>query len=348
MALARPETLEWVGEDEENGHRQQVISFADPAGVRVLLSFDAASGLLTKAAWMREHAVVGDTYGENVYLDYRNVNGLMLPFDYVDRVGGLAWQHFTASAIALDVDVPAASFQPPREVATVEPDPGERTVEPLGGDAYLVRGPYNTLFVGFDDHVVVLEAPRDSAYSEQVMALIARTLPGKPIRYVVATHFHSDHLGGIRPFVAAGVTILTTADAAAVLGRVAASPRRLHPDAQSRAPQAPRIETVSGSRALADAHHRVELHDVGPTTHAAQILVAYLPQQRLLFEADLLDVTAPEMVLAGPDGVTLAEKIAALGLAVERIVPVHGVPATHHHLEQALAIRARHVPPPGR
>ncbi|HEV8628925.1 MAG TPA: hypothetical protein VGV61_01310, partial [Thermoanaerobaculia bacterium] len=137
MALTRPETLQWVGEDEELRRRQQVISLTDPAGTRVLLSFDAASGLLTKTAWLREHAVAGDTYGENLYLDYRRVGGLMLPFHYVDRVGGLAWQHFTASAIALDVDVPAESFQPPRDVAPAQRDPDERTVEPLGGDAYL-------------------------------------------------------------------------------------------------------------------------------------------------------------------------------------------------------------------
>jgi hypothetical protein len=73
MALDRPETLEWVGTTEEFGRAQQVISFADPMGARVLLSFDAASHRLTKWETLREHAIAGDSVAEVVFLDYRPV-----------------------------------------------------------------------------------------------------------------------------------------------------------------------------------------------------------------------------------------------------------------------------------
>jgi hypothetical protein len=149
----------------------------------------------------------------------------------------------------------------------------------------------------------------------------------------------------VRPFVAEGATILTTGDAGGVIERVAASPRGLRPDAQSRAARRPRIEPIVGSRVLEDRHHRLELYDLGPCEHVAEILVAYFPQHELLFVADLFDVGSTAMVLVGPDAVTLADEIRSLGLDVQRIVPVHGAaPVTREHLEQGLARRARHVP----
>lgn len=343
MALDRPETLQWVGAGDLHGRAQRVVSFADPAGARILLYFDADSGLLSKSEWLREQAVVGDTYAEVLYLDYRPVGKLLLPFRYVDRVAGLAFSDLHATAIETNVELPAERLRAPGESVAAEPDPAERTVEPLGGDVYLLRGSYNTIFAGFDDFVVVLEAPLSSAYSEAAIETIRKTLPGKPIRYLVATHFHPDHIGGVRPFIAAGVTILTTPDARGAIERVAASPRALHPDALSRAPRPALIEVVASGRVLEDAHHRLELHDVGPSEHVAQILVAYFPRERLLFEADLLDVGSKELVLSGPDGVTLAGAIRRLGLRVERIIPVHGSPATSQHLDRALAVRAKHV-----
>jgi len=124
---------------------------------------------------------------------------------------------------------------------------------------------------------------------------------------------------------------------------VAAASHTLHPDALSRHPVPPHVEVVSGARVIDDGVNRVELYDVGPSEHADHILVAYFPKDRVLFVPDLWDVVSTELVIAGSDTVLLARKVRALGWKVERIVPVHGAPATREMLERALAVRARYV-----
>jgi glyoxylase-like metal-dependent hydrolase (beta-lactamase superfamily II) len=346
MALSRPETLEWVGETQEFGRPHRVISFADPLGTRVLLYFDARTQLLSKSEFLREHALAGDSYQEVVYDDYRRVGPVQLPFRYLDRVAGVPTAEMRASSIELDQSLSEEQFRPPpqQDAVLMAEDPSEPAVQKLGENLYLIRGPYNIVFAVFRDHIVVFEAPLNSRYAETCLRLIRATVPDKPIRYLVATHFHYDHVAGVRPYVAEGIPILTTPDAKAIIEQVASSRRTMYPDALSRNPQAPRIETVVGKRVLDDGTNRVELYEFGPTDHITQMLVAYFPKEKLLFEADVWDPISLELVIAGPDTVNMARKMEELGLQVERIIPVHGIPATMEALKSGLAVRARYFP----
>ena len=95
------------------------------------------------------------------------------------------------------------------------------------------------------------------------------------------------------------------------------------------------------SRVFDDGIHRVELHQVGPTPHVAEMLVAYLPKERILFEADALDLDVPESQtgtpVVGEDTRLLARRIEELRLNVERIVPVHGRLGTIEDLRRSVA-----------
>ena len=90
---------------------------------------------------------------------------------------------------------------------------------------------------------------------------------------------------------------------------------------------------------LGDANHRIEVLDVSPNPHANEILVVWLPGERLLFEGDMLDLLVPENrpSMPGDDTRALAKSIAALGLDVDRIIAVHGRPGTRADLDRTLA-----------
>jgi hypothetical protein len=343
MAWERPETLEWVGVGEELGRTQQVISFADSTGTRVLLYFDEKTNLLTKSETLRAHAIAGDSSSEVIYDDYRAVGNLKLPFHIIDRVAGVPTEELRVSSIELDATLPEERFRPPQDFVALEADLAEPIVEKLGEGLYLIRWTYNVVFAVFRDHVVVFEGPAGSRYAETCLELIRQTVPEKPIRYVVASHFHFDHIAGLRPYVAAGIPILTTPDAKGVIEQVVAARHTMHPDALSRSPKAPRIEIVAAKRVLDDGTNRVELYDFGPTEHIAQILLAYFPKEKLLFQADLWDILSTDLAIAGTDAVNMARKIQELGLPVERIIPVHGIPGTIETLERGLAVRAKYI-----
>jgi len=343
MALDRPETLEWIGTTSDTGRAQEVISFADPAGTRVFLYFDAQTHLIAKSETLRDHPVLGDTNTEIVFSDYRRVGALRLAYRLADRTGGMPTHQIEASSIAVDVSLPEDQFQPPGDFVAIVKGPDELAVQKLSETLYLIRGSYNVLFQEFRDHVIVFEGPASSFYAEKSIELVRRAVPSKPIRAVMSTHYHYDHIAGLRAYVAAGVLIITTPDAKVDIERLLASRHSMHPDALSRRPRAPVIETVADSRILDDGAARVEIHDVGPAPHVAQMLVAYFPKEKLLYVADLLDVLTPELVIAGVDGVPLGDKIKSLGLQIDRFVPVHGVPITGEQFRKAYELRAKLV-----
>jgi glyoxylase-like metal-dependent hydrolase (beta-lactamase superfamily II) len=343
MALERPETLEWVAARAELGRRQQVISFADLNGTRVLLYVDENTRLLTKSETLREHPVAGDSYAEILYFDYRRVGNLRLPFHVIARTAGIPTEEMRAKSIEVNVPVDETRFREPQIFVVMGQNATSPAVKKVGERLWVIGGPYNTAFAEFQDHVIVFEAPIGSRYSEACMALIRTTVPEKPIRYVVATHFHYDHVAGLRPYIAAGITIITTPDAKAMIEQIAASRRTMYPDALSHTPRAPRIEVVDGHRALADATNRVELYDIGPSDHVVHILGAYFPAEKLLFEADLWDPLSLELPIAGADASKMAETIQKLRLDVERIIPVHGIDATMDSLKKGVAIRAKYA-----
>ena len=154
----------------------------------------------------------------------------------------------------------------------------------LGEDAYFATGgSHHSLFVVFKDHVVVVEAPLNEERSLAVLAKIAETAPGKPVRYVVPTHYHFDHSGGLRTYIANGTTIVTTPGNRAFLERLAKAPKTIRPDRLSREPRAPVIETFTGKRVFDDGTRTLEVRDIGPNPHVTEAVIAYLPKEKAVF-----------------------------------------------------------------
>jgi hypothetical protein len=342
LALGRPETLQWVGPGEALGRKQRVISLTDPSGSRVLIYFDERTGLPTKSETLRPHAIAGDSYAEVVYGDYRPVGRLTLPFHYIDRVAGVPTEETRAASIELDVPFPEERLRPPRDHARMDGDPPQPVVRDLGGGLYLIRGVYNTVFAVFRDHVIVVEAPLSARYAEECLAGIRATAPGKPIRYVVATHFHYDHIAGLGVYVAQGIPVVTTPDAEGVIRQALSARHTMVPDPLAGRRRAARIETVARERLFDDGTNQMVLHDIGPTEHVAQLLVAWFPKQKVLFEADVWDPISSEQHIAGADAARLADRIRDLRWDVEQIIAVHGVPTTRRDLERGLAVRAKY------
>jgi flavorubredoxin len=188
----------------------------------------------------------------------------------------------------------------------------------------------------------VLEAPEQILYnsnSVQALAKIKETVPGKPIKYLVLTHHHSDHAGGFREYVAEGATIVTTAGNKSFLEKAVAVQSTLLPkfSLQNKL----KIEIVENKkRVFQDDKHVVELYDVGPNPHANEMLVAYLPKEKILFQADMLNAAPNGSIpIAQDTTVSFSEKLQQLGLQVDKIYGVHGRPATPEELRTSVEKR---------
>lgn len=345
-ALGRAETLRSLGEDTLDGKRQRVITFSDTDGTQIALYFDAASGQLSKLETLADNAVLGDTVTETRYSDYRDVQAgsarVRLPFRVVTRVAGETTADVKYSKIEANTGLSADALVAPADAIRVPPAPpaGGVAVTKLGDDAYLLGGgSHHSLAVGFKDQVAVVEAPLNDDRSLAVLAKVNELFPGKSIR-LVPTHYHFDHSGGLRTYVAWGLPIVTTPGNKAFIERMAAAPHTIRPDTLSRDPKKPVVETFIKKKVFSDGTRTLELHDIGPNPHVGEIVVAYLPKEKALFVADLLTIApAGPLPPASPALVDFADKIAKLGLAVDTIVPAHGRVGSMDDLKAALAAR---------
>ena len=197
------------------------------------------------------------------------------------------------------------------------------------------------MFVAFNDYILVVEAPEQILYnnnSVQALAKIKETVPGKPIKYLVLTHHHSDHAGGFREYVAEGATIVTTAGTKSSLEKAVAVQSSLLPKLSTNHKLT--VETVDKKRVFQDDKHVVEIYDIGPNPHANQILVAYFPKEKILFQADLLNPLANGTIpIAQDTTISFSERLDQLGLQVEKIYGVHGRMATPEELRTSIEKR---------
>jgi glyoxylase-like metal-dependent hydrolase (beta-lactamase superfamily II) len=159
------------------------------------------------------------------------------------------------------------------------------------------------------------------------MAEVAKLVPKKPIRYLVNTHHHFDHSGGLRTYVAAGVTIVTHDVNKTFYEKTFAAPRTLNPDRLQQTRLKPIIETLRDRKELRDATRSLELHHIANNPHNDGIIMAFLPKERLLIAVDVY--TAPNPGAAppatpNPNTVNFVENIDRLKLDFDRVLPLHG------------------------
>ena len=209
--------------------------------------------------------------------------------------------------------------------------------EELADGVWLMGGAsHNSVAVEFADYVAVVEAPIDERRNLAVIDEVVRLVPDKPIRFLINTHQHHDHIGGLRTYMHVGATIVThwknydfyTRD---VLNY---AQRTLAPDMVSLWPptelaEGYQYETVRENYWLHDGTRSMHVSYVHPLRLVEGMLVAYLPNERMLIEAALYDPPrpgAPGPAEPNADHRSLFEHVTRLGLDVETIVPIHGRP----------------------
>jgi len=285
--------------------------------------------------WLGDN-VMGDMHVLATYAGWKDFGrGAIAPTKIVQTRGG--WPYF-------EVDVTAAAANPP-DVATLVPAPAPAagrgggpapggvpaappamtvTTEKLGDGLYRLTtgaGSYDSLVVEFKDHVMLLEAGQSEARSLAYIAETKKLFPPKPLRYVWNSHPHSDHTGGLPAMVAEGVTIVTQQNNRAFLEQALNAPRTLLSDTLAKGPKRARFETIAAKKVYSDGTRTVEFHQISPTPHSNGLTVAFLPKERILFQADY---TLPAPGQPANDHVKALQSILEkLNLDFEQYVSVH-------------------------
>jgi glyoxylase-like metal-dependent hydrolase (beta-lactamase superfamily II) len=200
----------------------------------------------------------------------------------------------------------------------------------LGNGAWLITGGYGSVVVNFKDYIVVIEGPSNEARSEAIITEAKKLVPGKPIKYVINTHAHFDHAGGLRTFVAEGATIVTSQGNKGYFEELFKNPHTIAPDKLSMMNPQPKIkvEYVGEMKKMVGGDNEIDLYKVENSMHNDSMLMVYLPKQKVLVEADEFNVLAspaPTTPAANPNQyqINLLANIERLKLDVDRIIPIH-------------------------
>jgi len=219
----------------------------------------------------------------------------------------------------------------------------------------------NAAFVVTRDGVLVVDALGSPALALELLAEIRR-ITSAPVRFVVVTHYHADHIYGLQAFKDAGATIIAHADGRLYLNsdtaqlRLQASRDELAPavDAATRLVPADRWIDQRGTLQLGGIDF--VLQPAGPA-HTPEDLVVWMPQRKLLIAGDLVFRGRIPFVGQADSGrwITALDTLLAFDASV--IVPGHG-PVSHSaradleltrdylvYLRQAMGEAARNMDP---
>ena len=347
LIAAANKTLRRLSDVEREGTRLRVVAFTDGADeFRVYL--DPKTHLPVHTDILEDDPLEGDSSYLLRYDDWRKVDKILLPFSLRYELNGRPLQEEQIKSVQHNRTFIADPYNVAPEIRDQKTDvtpiasqwilrrvAGNVSYQDLGrapsiewtqladGVHKITGSSHATVVIEMRDHLVAVEGPLYEARTAPVVQSIRERFPTKPIRYVIPTHHHLDHAGGIRAFMAAGATVVAPFPALEFYRAAARAPHTRRPDSLERAKRAVVIESFGGgARTLGDDSRRVEIYPL-PTSHAQDLVVVYLPREKLLIEADHISPRNGE-VRPAPLVKEFISAIDELNLDIATIVGIHG------------------------
>lgn len=310
-----------AGTKEVDGKTYRTLGFTVPNRLSATVYVDT-DGLVPRIDSRMPHPVMGDTEVVTRFGDYRDVAGIKFPMRIQQRAGAFD----VLDVVVQDVKVNAAvDIAVPDNVRTFKEN---ATAEKLAdGVWYIAGGSHHSVAIEMADHLVLVESPLYDGRAAAAFAKANELVPGKRVRTVINSHHHFDHAGGLRYAVSQGAALVTSGAAKPYFERLFANANRIAPDSLARSGRTPSITGVSGRHVIADASRTVEVHELQGSIHAQGFLLVWLPKERIAIQADAYTPGAPNSApppVPNANNVNLVQNFERLGLAVERIAPLHG------------------------
>ncbi len=339
------------------GRKVTIVSFSLLGKYKMNVTINDQNLVELVDTWF-PNPVYGDMDYEMRYTKYKDFGGIQFPTLVHVHQGdprlNPAHNYYELNVTSVKGNVPVPTLPVPEAVKTATAPSVKVESQKLADGVWLVAGgTHHSMLVEFKDFVAVVEAPVNEERSIAVIAEVNRLAPNKTIKYVVNTHHHFDHSGGLRTYFSQGTTVVTHESNREYYVDILFNPAAwtLKPDRMSiynpmymisRRP--PPIETVGGdtratgpyvitdgARMLEVFHVQDMAYELGEPSyrqgnHGADMLMAYLPKEKILLNADLY--SPPAQGAAPPtasNGMrTLYRNMLKLKLDVDQHVPIHG------------------------
>jgi glyoxylase-like metal-dependent hydrolase (beta-lactamase superfamily II) len=340
-----------------DGRPTKVIMLREVGRPATEVHLDAVSALPTRVRMVEEHSPLGDGLVEVRFDAYGPAGQFTLPWRVMITVNGVPVHDETRSAIEVSPLVDATQFEIDDEITEpseaqaafsqystqwiltyvysgvrfyfdLQTAPAESAAVDVAPGVKVIIGPsHNIMVVELADYVLAVEAPLYDEYTRAALVQVNEAFPGKPLLSVVATHFHYDHIGGIREFaVDHGLTVYAGEPTVSFFQSIFTTPHTVDPDRYASHPSSVTVIGVKDKLSLPTADGG-ELQMIRITSdHADDMMIVYLSSAKLVFESDLWNPTPAEPRRGAQRGrlaTQVYDAIIELGLDVEWIVGGH-------------------------
>lgn len=286
-----------------------------------------ADNRLSHLTTLKADDLLGDVLSTFTYSDYVKQGKVLLPTrTAIDKVNGRLHDQVQLSQETILADAPNLIERPVGyELKPAVVSVPAASVEKYSEHIYFINLPHTddkVMLVEFADFLLVAEAPLSSPNGELIIREARRLAPTKPIRYFVFGHHHPHYVGGIRPFVHKGATILCSPGNESYVRELVQAPHRLQPDSLALAPRTLKLEGTGTRKTITDGQFTMEIYLIGnQSAHTNDYLIYYFPGEQLVFEDDLVWIAKTgSPAKASARQVGLYRAIRQLGLPVRTLI----------------------------
>ncbi len=310
------------------------LSFTD-AGTNFTILFDPATHLPAAIGTRDDDNINGDSNYDLVLSGWTSVAGAKVAQSLSYQINGIEVAKLTYRMVTPNPKIAADTFAVPAAVKAAAHPPAtsdvpyqwvvrrlfltrfldsDAVIYPAGGGLNLVElapnvqhvqgGTANNLIVAMKDYLVVFDAPYGELQSRWTIDAAKKKYPGKPIKYLILTHHHMDHTGGMRTYVAEGATVVVPTPDKAYFENDVRTPRTLVPDDLQKKPRPATIVEVKDQMALKDDTDEIRLYNI-PNPHVQGMLIGYVVKSNVAYITDLVSPRGPidrsDMTIAAGD-----------------------------------------------
>lgn len=312
--------------------------------------FDRVTGLPVVYQVVTDDPILGDRESLWWLTRWQPAGPVLWPRQWDITVNGQLFTHIVMTGVSVDPTVADSLWAIPDSVARraqpvtplpPAPPPLAVTLNQLAPFVWRAEGStHHSLVIEQPDQLVVVEAPLSTERSRAVLDTLRARFPGKRVGVLVMTHYHWDHSGGLREFVAEGIPVMTLEANATFVRQVAAARRTVRPDLQAQRRRSPTVRTFGDSLIIGSGETRVVLYRQ-PTMHAEGLLSAYVPGARVLFTSDVVNPPVTPSASSPPLPAVGSGELVALararGLSVDWYAGGHGAMTAWADIERAAA-----------
>jgi hypothetical protein len=341
------------------------ISYTD-SGKKFTILFDPETHLPAAIRTVDDDNIAGDSNYDLVLGDWKVVGGVKVAHSLTYNLNGTEVAKVTYKDVTANPTIADSAFTPPdavkaaakapatgnnvpyqwvlRRIALARfndadtifyaPNAPPKMVELAPNVQQVITGA-NNLIVNMKDGLAVFDAPVGEIQSKWVIDAAKAKYPGKPIKYLILTHHHMDHTGGMRTYAAEGATIIVPSPDKAYFEKDLKTAHTVVPDALTKTPKNVEVVEVKDQMTLKDADgEEIRIYRFD-NPHVDGMLMGHVVKENVVWVTDLWS-PAPTAT-KNPNAESVAAALKKFGITGATMAGGHGTNGKQADLEAVVA-----------